>query len=94
MAYHVELSERAQRDIVAAYEFIAAETPQAAIDFRHGLEKQVGFLSVFPLRCGLAPEDRYRDETIRQTFYKGYRILFIIREETVRPLPTSDPTYC
>lgn len=83
MAYHVELSDRAQRDIVAAYDYIAADAPQAAIDFRYGLQAQINFLNIFPERCGLAPEDQYRDETIRQTFYKSYRILFIIRGETV-----------
>jgi len=83
MAFHVELSERAQRDIVAAYDYMAAEVPQAAIDFRYGLQDRIDFLEVFPERCGLAPEDPYRNETIRQTFYKRYRILFIVRGETV-----------
>ena len=83
MAYHVELSERAQRDIVAAYDYIAAEAPQAAIDFRYGLQERIDFLKVFPQRCGLAPEDQHRDETIHQTFYKSYRILFILRGDTV-----------
>ena len=44
MAYHVELSERAQRDIVAAYEYIAAEATQAAIDFRYGLQERINSL--------------------------------------------------
>jgi plasmid stabilization system protein ParE len=54
MAFHVELSERSQRDIEAAYEYIAAEASQAAADFRYGLQAQINFLKVFPLRCGLA----------------------------------------
>jgi plasmid stabilization system protein ParE len=54
MAFHVEPSERSQRDIKAAYEYIAAEASQAAADFRYGLQAQINFLKVFPLRCGLA----------------------------------------
>lgn len=38
MAYHVELSERAQYDIVAAYDYIAADALQAATIFRYGLQ--------------------------------------------------------
>jgi plasmid stabilization system protein ParE len=83
MVYHVEISGRAQRDIVAIYDYIAADAPHAAMDFRYGLQAQINFLSVFPERCGLAPEGHYRDGTIRQTFYKSYRILFIIQGETV-----------
>ena len=83
IAYHVELSNRAQRDIEAAYEHIAADAPQTAIDFRHGLQGKINFLKVFPQRCGVAPEDKYRDETIRQTVHKSYRILFVIRDDSV-----------
>lgn len=83
MAYHVDLSQRAQRDFGTAYDYIAAEAPQAAIDFRYGLQERVDSLKTFPQRCSIAPEDQHRDETIRQTFYKSYRVMFIIRDETV-----------
>jgi len=83
MTYHVNLSKRAQRDIVGVYEYIAKDAPQVAIDFRYGLEARINLLKIFPKRCGLAPEDQHHHETIRQILYRTYRILFIIRDETV-----------
>jgi hypothetical protein len=69
MAFHVELSERSQRDIEAAYEYIAAEASQAAADFRYGLQAQSTFSKSF--RCAAAwlfdaeQSDTPRDRLIR-----------------------------
>jgi plasmid stabilization system protein ParE len=51
---------------------------------------QIATLANFPERCGLAPESEHFDEEIRQLPYgkrpNVYRILFVIRGDTVHVL--------
>jgi plasmid stabilization system protein ParE len=83
MAYHVELSEQAQVDIEGAYERIRADAPAAALRWRRGIQQKIKSLDTFPLGCGLAYEDRYVSDDLRQTFYGSYRILYVVRGEIV-----------
>jgi hypothetical protein len=53
-----------------------------------GIEKAIGSLSTLPRRHGIARESAEFEEEIRQMLYgkRGYRVLFIVRDDTVHVL--------
>ncbi|HEX3358909.1 MAG TPA: type II toxin-antitoxin system RelE/ParE family toxin [Tepidisphaeraceae bacterium] len=90
MKYQVVIQPPAQEDIEAAYLYILERAPAAADKWLSGLENSIQKLERFPTRCGIARESDEFKEDIRQQLYgkrKGiYRILFVIRGETVHVL--------
>ena len=66
-----------------AYEWIAADSPGQAILWFNGLVEVSESLSTNPERCPRAPESNEVDREIRQLLYGKYRILFMIRDDTV-----------
>jgi plasmid stabilization system protein ParE len=90
MTYTVIVQPPARRDMEAAYRYIHERAPRTAEHWFAGLEKAIASLDMFPNRCGIASESREFDETIRQLLYgkrKGiYRVLFVVRDDTVRIL--------
>jgi plasmid stabilization system protein ParE len=87
VTYQVELTESAQREINAAYQWLLARTPQHAPLWLEGLAESWQSLSEMPNRCPRAPEADEIKADVRQLLYgkkKGvYRILFIVRDQTV-----------
>ena len=81
--YRVELSARAERDLREAYAYIGEHGPANPDAWKAGLEEKIALLESMPMRCGIAPEDAYREPEIRQTFYGKYRIIFTIRYDIV-----------
>src|SRR6266481_10154918 len=51
MAYAVELTLRAERDLDDLYEYLSAEHPAVARRWFNGLEKAIFTLERFPRRC-------------------------------------------
>ena len=90
MAYRVELSPEADREIEEAYRWIAAASPRGAHRWFNGLMDALRSLSDFPQRCPPAPESDAFVENIRQLLYgrrqHRYRALFAIRGKTVQVL--------
>ncbi len=79
MAYRVELTDRAARDLRLLFLHIHAEESDAAARWFNGMEQAIETLSEFPRRCPVAPESR-RGQVIRQLLCGNkphiYRILF------------------
>jgi plasmid stabilization system protein ParE len=80
----------AQQDIEAAYLWIADRDPDAANRWFNRIYNTIESLELFPERCPVAPESRFFNRTIRETFhgrrqYK-YRILFTVTEGKVHVL--------
>jgi plasmid stabilization system protein ParE len=91
MAFRVELSEQAQRDVSAIYDWLRS---QQAVDagerwFR-ALRTAIGSLADLPGRCPLAAENRDASVEVRQLLYgrrpHTYRILFAIEGQFVQVL--------
>jgi len=62
MAYHVEVTDRAVRDLAIIHRRIEAESSAQAEQWFNGLEKAILSLEEYPTRVPLTPEDR----TLRQ----------------------------
>ena len=84
MAYRVELTARAARDLEILYlEKNAVESPAAA-RWYNGLEQAVYTLEARPDRCPAAPEARKVKRRLRQLLYGAkphvYRVIFEVDE--------------
>lgn len=91
MDFHVELSDQAQRDIGAIYDWLRSEQAGNAgerwfVAFRAAITS----LASLPSRCPLAPENRDSPVEVRQLLYGErphvYRILFAIEGTVVQVL--------
>lgn len=84
MAYVVELTLRAERDLDYLYEYIEAGDSAAAARWLDGLERGILGLERFPSRCPRAPEARKSKRLLRHLLYgRGpdiYRVLYEIDE--------------
>lgn len=84
MAYRVELTDRAARDLASLYEEKHADEFDAAARWFNGLEKAVGTLENLPRRCPAAPESTKTGRPLRHLLYGRkphvYRVIFEIDE--------------
>jgi len=84
MAYAVELTRRAERDLDDLYEFLSAEHSAVARRWFNGLENAIFTLERFPRRCPRAPEARSARRHLRHLLYGTkpniYRVLYEIDE--------------
>jgi toxin ParE1/3/4 len=84
MAYAVELTRRAERDLQNLYQFLSAEHSAVVCRWFNGLEKAMYTLERFPRRCPRAPEARQARYPLRHLLYGTkpdvYRILYEIDE--------------
>jgi plasmid stabilization system protein ParE len=84
MAYHVELTVRAARDLDYLYQQVHASESLTAARWYNGLEKAIYTLERFPRRCPLAPEARKAQRPVRHLLYGTkphvYRVLYEIDE--------------
>ena len=82
MAYHVELTDRALRDLSIIYGRIGAESSEQAARWFDRLEKAIFSLEKYPNRAPLTPED----PTVRHLLYGRkpyvYRIIFQVDDKT------------
>lgn len=84
--YRVEVSDVAQAQIDAAFLYLSARSPNAAMRWLTGLGAAIDSLALFPRRCPLAPEnDLYENASVRRLLYgsrrSAYRILYCIFEQ-------------
>jgi plasmid stabilization system protein ParE len=81
MAYAVNITSRAERDLEHLYGEIAAPDSDAAWKWYKGLKKQILSLEKFPERCPLTPEKK----TLRHLLYgrkpQVYRVIFRVLEK-------------
>ncbi len=84
MAYLVELTLRAERDLDYLYERISADDSTAAARWFNGLEEASHTLGRFPRRCSVAPESKRAKRRLRHLLYGAkrdvYRVIYEIDE--------------
>jgi toxin ParE1/3/4 len=84
MAYAVEFTLRAERDLADLYEFLSAEHSDISRRWFNGLEKAIYKLEKYPGRCPRAPESRRTGRPLRHFLYgtkpNVYRVLYEIDE--------------
>jgi plasmid stabilization system protein ParE len=73
MAYLVELTLRAARDLDYLYQRISADDSAAAARWFNGLEEAIYTLERLPRRCPVAPESRKAKRRLRQLLYGAKR---------------------
>jgi len=80
----------AQQGIAEAYGWLAERDPEAADRWFNSIYDTIGSLELFPERCALAPESKFFNREIRETFHgrrqHKYRILFTVTEDEVHIL--------
>jgi plasmid stabilization system protein ParE len=91
MDFRVELSDQAQRDIAALYDWLLSQyVGDAGERWFIALRTAIGSLATFPSRCPLAPENQDSPVEVRQLLYGRrphvYRILFAIEGDLVQVL--------
>ena len=81
MAYHVEVTERALRDLSIIYRRIGAESSEQAARWFDRLENAIFSLEKYPNRAPLTPED----PSVRHLLYGRkpyvYRIIYEVDEK-------------
>jgi toxin ParE1/3/4 len=82
MAYRVEITTRALRDLAGVYKRIEAETGARAARWFDGMEKAINRLETHPNRAPATPEDPHVTAfAVRQKAHV-YRIIYEIEEDT------------
>ena len=81
--YKVETLPLAEKDIVSQTDYIAFElkAPETAIRIARGLRKTLNNLSILPHRHELDEDEELARHKIRKTYYKNYKIYFVISEK-------------
>ncbi len=86
MKYHVELTDRAVRDLELLYLEKKAEESQAAARWFNRLEQAVLGLETYPFRCPTAPESRKMKRKLRHLLFGKkphiYRVIYEIDEQS------------
>jgi plasmid stabilization system protein ParE len=84
MAYLVELTRRAERDLEYLYERISADDSIAAARWFNGLEAAINKLERLPRRCPIAPESKKARRRLRHLLYGAkrdvYRVIYELDE--------------
>ena len=76
--YRVEITQTAESDIKEIFQYIASDSNQTAIKLVIEIERQIGSLEQFPLRCPVIPESRELGKEYRHIIYGNYRTIFRI----------------
>jgi plasmid stabilization system protein ParE len=80
MAYRVEITARALRDLASIYKRIEAETKSQAARWFDGMEKAINRLEEHPNRAPVTPEDRALRHLLYGKKPNVYRIIYAIEE--------------
>lgn len=80
--YKVITLPLAEEDIAEQTDYIAFElkVPETAINMVRGFKKTINSLSIFPQRHELDEDEELAKYGIRKTYYKNYKIYFLIDE--------------
>ncbi len=74
--YVVDITATVEVDIVAIWDYIAQDNPDAATVFILRLEEQIGTLERYPDRCPLVPENDLLGTAYRHMLFGNYRTIF------------------
>jgi toxin ParE1/3/4 len=81
MAYRVEITGRAQRDLALIYQRIEAETSAQAARWFGGMEKAILSLEEYPRRAPFTPEDHALRHVLYGKKPSVYRIIYEIEDD-------------
>ena len=86
--FRVVVEREARDNVRARYDELKTRTPGSDHPARwfDEIRAAIAGLAESAERCGLAYEDRFFAETIRQRLHGSYKILFTIREDRVHVL--------
>lgn len=82
MAYLVETTTRAERDLASIYRRIEAETSAQAAKWFNGMEEAINSLEEYPRRNPVTPENKAWRHLLYGKKPYVYRIVYKIEEET------------
>jgi len=82
-SYNVKLTQIAERDLWSVWDYIAAESEDAADAFIKELEERILRLDQYPERCAFIPEKRDLSLDYRHLLHKRYRAIFKIEGSDV-----------
>ena len=83
MAFIVEFSACARRDVEKIVAYIQADSPVDATRWRQRLQEKMNALRTMPEACGFAPENDKSQHEVRQLLHGRYRVLVTIRKRKV-----------
>jgi plasmid stabilization system protein ParE len=88
--WNVIIEVPAQQDVAEAHRWLAEREAEAADRWFNSIYDTIGSLETFPERCPLAPESKFFNREIRETFHgrrqHKFRVLFTVTEMEVRVL--------
>jgi plasmid stabilization system protein ParE len=84
----VRIEAEAKDNLRQHYQNLRSRNPGSPYPDRWyaGIRSAIRDLATSARECGLAYEDRFFAETIRQRLFDSYKILFVIREDRVHVL--------
>jgi len=84
----VQIEIEARNNLRAHYQNLRARSPGSdyPAQWYFGIRATIRDLATSAAECGLAYEDRFFGEAIRQRLYDAYKILFTIRDDRVHVL--------
>jgi plasmid stabilization system protein ParE len=74
--YRVEITQTAEGDLRKIYSYIASDNEKAAAAWIQEIDRQIGSLEQFPLRCPVIPESLELGKEYRHILYGDYRTIF------------------
>lgn len=90
MAFHVDITPRAQNDLDRIYARVAREAPLRAEHWFDRFEGAILSLATFPERCPAEPELSSSRRTVRKLLFgnrrHAFRVYFAIFDDVVRVL--------
>ena len=86
--FRVRIEAEARNNLRTHYQNLRARNPGSEYPDRwyYGIRTAIRDLATSAQACGLAYEDRFFAETIRQRLFDSYKILFAIRGDAVHVL--------
>lgn len=81
MAYRVEVTARAERDLASLYLYINAQNSDAAREWYHGLKSAILGLKKLPDRNPLTPEDKRLRHLLYGSKPNVYRVIYQVKKK-------------
>jgi plasmid stabilization system protein ParE len=81
--FRIRLTRRSEQDIQAAYEFIAQDSPQNALNWYEDCLDAIERLRTFPRLSPLASEPDLAAVGVRSRLTGRFRILHLVQDDTV-----------
>jgi hypothetical protein len=86
--FRVRIESEAKNNLRKHYQALRSRNPDSEYPehWYYGIRAAIRDLAHSAAQCGLAYEDRYFADAIRQGLFDAYKILFVLRDDTVHVL--------